>query len=249
MEESEAVELLMKRAKQDTEANSSREAERIVHRLGYHALAIDQAGAYILKRKLKLEKFLHHFSAREELILKDVPKTALWEYRRRLNDEEKETSLSVFTSWELSYQQLLPDTEEGHMKSHLLTLFAFLHGQGVSEKIFWAHNKAIQDDEDPAWLNAFIDGDGDWDHFSFEDVLVELRDLSLILDYTEVDEAICTVTLHPLVRDWIKLRLTTEQRREYTIEATSMVHNLLLSHRNVVEAFDMGLELKSEALS
>src|SRR5205814_2178617 len=105
----------------------------IVARLGYHALAIAQAGAYISKRKILLGEFLDHFERRKHIVLKETPQMS--QYRRRLNKSEEETSLSVFTTWELSFRQLEEDTE-GVNKADLLTLFAFFNCEDISECLF-----------------------------------------------------------------------------------------------------------------
>lgn len=76
----------------------------IVERLGYHPLAITQAGAYINKRGIGFKDFMDHYNRRRKLILEQTPQMS--QYRRKLNDADKETSLSVFTTWELSFQQL-----------------------------------------------------------------------------------------------------------------------------------------------
>jgi tetratricopeptide (TPR) repeat protein len=248
MENDEAEELLLRRAGSSKTPENKAQARHIVKRLGYHPLAIDQAGAYIKRRsKLPLHEFLDHFLAREKVILTTIHGTTP-EYTRRLNRQEKETALSVFTSWELSFQQLDPESEDGKRKASVLTMFAFLQGDVVSERVFRAHHEIVK--ENPAeWVCSFLDHNGEWDHYAFEDVLLDLRDLSLILDCSEDDDDIYTVSLHPLVRDWIKLRLQAEEQQKSILEAVEMVHNLLMRHRSNVEGFDMSLRLKTETLS
>jgi hypothetical protein len=45
--------------------------------LGFHALAIDQAGAYIRKRRLPLDQFVSNYKSRKDLVFKETPK--FWE--------------------------------------------------------------------------------------------------------------------------------------------------------------------------
>lgn len=48
-------------------------------------------------------------------------------------------------------------------------------------------------------------------------------------------------------KNWINLQLTTEQRQKYAIEATTIVHTLPLSHRNVAKYLIRASNLKIEA--
>jgi hypothetical protein len=110
--ESDAIELLLKQSlMKQSDQVASENAKEIVARLGHHALAITQAGAHISKRKILLGEFLDHFERRKDIILKETPQMS--QYRRRLNKSERETSLSVFTTWELSFQQLQDEDTEG----------------------------------------------------------------------------------------------------------------------------------------
>jgi hypothetical protein len=49
------------------------EGKKIVKQLGYLALAIDQAAAYISIRQLPLSLFTEHYEKRKEFILKHTP--------------------------------------------------------------------------------------------------------------------------------------------------------------------------------
>ena len=53
--------------------------------------------------------------------------------RRRLREAEAEAALDVSTTWELSYQQLEELDDEKKYKSAILTLFAFLDCQHISQ--------------------------------------------------------------------------------------------------------------------
>lgn len=98
MTEEESIELLLQRAKKDTTQENIAQAKVIAQRLGYFPLPLDQAGSYLSSRRLPLESFLEHYAGRKDVILKYIP--ALWEYRKRLNESENETSISAFTTWE-----------------------------------------------------------------------------------------------------------------------------------------------------
>jgi hypothetical protein len=83
MSNEEVLELLFRRSNTTRSNAIIREAQSIVKRLGFHALAIDQAGAYILARTLDFNLYLEHYDKRREEVLNETP--GLWEYKRKLN--------------------------------------------------------------------------------------------------------------------------------------------------------------------
>ena len=103
LNEEEGLELLLSRSggvpKTDIGAQESKEGKVIVMKLGYLALAIDQAAAYISIRQLPLGMFMEHFEKRREFILESTPQS-LWEYRTRTTNElgQSAQNLSVLTT-------------------------------------------------------------------------------------------------------------------------------------------------------
>ena len=318
--ESDAVKLLLKQSlvKQSDQA-ASKHAKEIVARLGYHALAITQAGAYISKRKILLSEFLDHFERRKDIILKETPQMS--QYRRRLNQSERETSLSVFTTWELSFQQLEDEDTEGVNMADLLTLFAFFDCKDISEGLFKAYcdgcgsheadTESSGETSDPetsdpetsdpetnnnnlnrmrntppsdilndnvssteVWSNAptYTKGlvtvneiashpqsyneqriaqgtgsfltthKGNWDSDSFCDVLATLFQLSLIQTFDKRADGFYHLSLHPLVRDWIRLRTKKSFCQEHSSIAARCVYRLLDSKSWV----DLSLSVRQE---
>lgn len=71
--EKDAAVLLLTQKSQTKDYNSE-DAMRIVERLGYHPLAITQAGAHIWQRELQLCHFTEHHKKRKEVILKNTPR-------------------------------------------------------------------------------------------------------------------------------------------------------------------------------
>jgi tetratricopeptide (TPR) repeat protein len=188
----------------------------IINRLGYFALAIDQAGAYIRARNLAPGLFIDHFNNRKEKILKEIP--ALWEYTKKLSDAETVTAVSVFTTWEMSFQQIKGDGDQKMKKEHLLTTSAFLDHRYIHQALFgcyFAHSS-------PEWMSIFT-VDGVYVKYEFGDVLAEFKLLSL-LEYVEVHlETGIHFVIHPLIQDWIKLRLTFEECQNYIIETIDIL--------------------------
>src|SRR2546421_200277 len=100
--EDEALELLFLRSQLIEKRHGDvQEGKRIVKKLGYLPLAIDQAAAYISIRQLPLNLFMQHYEKRKEVILKHTPDSA-WVYRTRPDDTEKASAMniSVFTTWD-----------------------------------------------------------------------------------------------------------------------------------------------------
>ena len=131
LEESAAILLLSQRSQ--TKDFNAGDAKEIVERLGYHPLAITQAGAYIKRRGLQLCDFMKVYKKQREAILTNTP--PLSQYRRKLGNDEKETSLNVFTTWELSFQQLQSQASENNVEAKLLTLFSFFDNKDISEQL------------------------------------------------------------------------------------------------------------------
>lgn len=227
LSEDEAVELLLQKSgTEDTEANRS-EGRKIVKRLAYLALAVDQAAAFISLRHLPFTQFLKQYEQRKEAILKYVPSSPLWEYRRSLDDVEKETSLSVFTTWEMSFRQISEIDKEQDAIGHFLTLSSCFNPAKISEFIFSECSAgAFLDKSIPKWLNVFYRKDT-WNQDCFQEVVSGLANLSLVQHY-EIDIGheyqSSWFTLHPLVRDWLQLRLSAKEQREYSWEALEVLN-------------------------
>ncbi|OBT50677.1 hypothetical protein VE04_08704 [Pseudogymnoascus sp. 24MN13] len=237
MSPSEGLNLLLQRSKsKDTEENNLVGTE-IVHRLGCLALAIDQAGAYISARGLALNLYLDHYNHRREIVWKETPE--LWDYRRKLSDTETETSLSVFTTWEMSFEQINGDGNSRRSKEHLLTICAFFNNKDIFEGLFLTYFKL----ESPEWLKIF-GTKGTWDTFDFQDVLSELSNLSL-LQSLQTKAVGAYFSLHPLIQDWMKLRLNSQDRQRYAMEAISML-DVFIRNRGSIK---LTVELKRTIVS
>ena len=233
MSNEEAVELLFQRSKRDEARRSATdllEAPKIVARLGFHALAIDQAGAYIFSGDYDLDVFLNHYNKRRMEVLSAKP--SLWDYRRKLQpDSDFETELTVFTTWELSFELITGDEKVRDDKEHILTLMAFLDGKKISNTLFEPYH--IEND---GWMISCIQ-DGVWDEFKFQDILKELRNLSLIQSL-RIQGSRAIMSLHPLVQDWIKLRISPDSRWAYATEAIHVVSKFIVSQEFHEKTFD-----------
>ena len=239
MLEGEALELLFRSSKRERHDRNITEGKKIIKRLGYLALAVDQAGAYI-KGRIEFDAFLDHFNHRRKNVLSKTPD--VWEYRRKRNETEAEQALSVATTWELSFDQITGDSEtpnELESKRHLLTLSAFFSGQNISEEIFQISHES----DTLPWMTIFVREDV-WDKYKFLDVIVELRNLSLIQG---LDSRIwgTSFSLHPLIQDWMKLRLSIQDCQDYAAEAMLILSNYMKTQNSDI----MTLQAKQIILS
>lgn len=215
----DATELLVRQSAVQGDRYDDQAASRIVERLGYHELAIDQAGSCIHKRSISLQGFLADYESRRKIILQEVPRMS--QYRRKVSGADQEIHLNVLTTCELSFQQLAAN-EDGRQKGKFLTFLAFSYCSPFSEQVlkeFWTDPLRL------AWIpeiSSFLaDSLGlshdSWDSDLFVDCLVQLRDLSLIQSYHRQRDGYCYMTLHPLIQEWLMLRADHETCMRYSL--------------------------------
>jgi hypothetical protein len=211
MEECEGLELLIRNTKYKlTEPNAREEAKAILEKLGYLPLAVDQAAAYISDQNLPLHHFLKHYEKRKMKVLEQ--KHVYWDYKKKINEEEKaEMPLGALTTWEMSLQKIGNRGSQRNSVEHLLTVASFLGNVDASEDIFRKYAERSQ--SCPLWLRTFV-VDEKWDQYSFRDAIAELVKLSLVQSRsTQSDE--CCLSLHPVIKDWLQLRVGEADRRTY----------------------------------
>ena len=135
--------LLRGNDEEDIKANFT-DALEIVQRLGYLALAIDQAAAYIHHRRIppnRLGEFLKSYDKQREQILSYTP-NEFWEYTTvQIDGEEAQSrAINAFTTWEMSLEQLQSQFPLSAMAIiRLLTLSAFFNTSKIEEWLFRNH--------------------------------------------------------------------------------------------------------------
>ncbi|KAF5870455.1 putative kinesin light chain protein [Botrytis fragariae] len=246
----DACDLLIKQSRVSNTASRD-DAYAIVDRLGYHALAITQAGSYIQTQKIQLSQFMDNYNRQREAILRETPRMS--QYRRKIGEAADETALNVFTTWELSYQQLETLDDEKKYKSRILTLFAFFDCQNISQQLFETYctvelfsNTEVMEIDEPLLL--FVGEDKNWDEQKFVDILNGLSRLSLIQSWYRDENDHCHLSLHPLVQDWIRVRASSELCYDSAVLSANVVATVLqqcYSHKT----YTMPLSLRQELLS
>ncbi|TRX93547.1 hypothetical protein FHL15_005519 [Xylaria flabelliformis] len=234
MSQNDGTELLLQRAGIERTMSNLEQAKRVVDMLGHLPLAIDQSAAYIRSRKISPAEFIEHYQKRREKVLKHIPD--VWDYHRTVDGREEETPISVFGTWELSLQQALEQSQDCNATMDFITCVAFFNNLDIRMEMFKAaFERAKQRLE---WMDLFSIDD-EWDEYEYQDAVTALADLSLVQYRTsqriagEDDEeegiGLHSFSLHPLVRDWIQLRIPAAERRAYVCRAFEILRHYIES--------------------
>ncbi|KAJ7866885.1 P-loop containing nucleoside triphosphate hydrolase protein [Mycena leptocephala] len=198
MEESDAVELLLKSASQEIVLANQEIATKIVKELCYLPLAIVQAGAFILQSGA-LDSYLDIYMKNRAQLLSEKPAQSYDNY-----------AWTVYTTWQMSFDQLSPPA------AMFLQLCSFLHRDGISEDIFsraatYRFKQAIPSREalqkPLQFLAQFTDPAGEWDTLRFLKVTNEIKAYSLM----SFDPERKVFSIHPLVHSWSQTTITDNQ--------------------------------------
>ena len=213
LEPEEAISLLLKSAYPYNHENESDPQKRSLARsiastLGYPAIAVDQAGATIRRKICSLEEYLHvYIGCRHRLLSSLTPMPS---------NEEK-----IITTWEIPFKRI----ESRHSIEHgdavtLMHVFPFLHFEAITERIFhaaWISNENLSALEatGPELLRL---------HSSrFGEAQTRLRQaIAVLYDYSILDHDAkrATCSLHPVVHNWARARLSNEGARAHWLDRT-----------------------------
>lgn len=183
----DAIELLLVRANLRSNIDPEQiqmEASEIVKELGFLALAIEQASAYIREVSRDIFKFLPSYRADRKRHHKRIPK-GNWQY-----------SEGVATTWHLSFQQV---KENNLRASTLLQLIAFLNPDGILLEFVEAGKDGLSKE-----LEELLE-----DPDNLYDAVGELERFSLIR--REDDKGDSRITIHRLVQAVIKDDMTESE--------------------------------------
>ncbi|KAJ7873537.1 P-loop containing nucleoside triphosphate hydrolase protein, partial [Mycena olivaceomarginata] len=205
MEEEDAVALLLKSAKQDASPSNLKFATEIVKTLGYLALAITQAGAFISKSE-DLSSYLDLYKKNQGQLLAEKPSQSHDHY-----------AWTVYTTWQISFDRLKAPA------AMFLLLCSFLHHEGISEDIFCNASMYEFPCDGPSkaklkeplkFLSYFLGPTREWDSLRFLDVTNEIKAYSLI----RFDSEKKVFAIHPLVHVWSRTILTDQESYEFIIQ-------------------------------
>ncbi|QRV99875.1 nephrocystin-3 protein [Ceratobasidium sp. AG-Ba] len=207
MSPEDANELLIKASSMSAEADTTGSAMLLVkytpactQELGFLALAIIQAGAYIHVNDCTIEEYLMMYR-RNKLILE--------EYRKIL-PKPSDYDWTVFTTWHISYEKLSGGV------ARLLHILGFLHHEGITEAIFQnacermlsyqselvssAQDRSIRQTVIEFLKSSFCTQDSEFNKLAFLDSIRELRSYSLV-EFNPLDR---TYSVHSLVQNWVR---------------------------------------------
>jgi len=176
----DAVEFFLLRAtgSKQSRLGTRSTAARIVHELGYLALAIEHAAAYIRQSCPDLSKFSTMYSQSRKEFLEHLPKQN-YSYPR-----------SVATTFLMSLEKV---KEVNPNAAELLTLFAFLNPDGILVEFLYDGHKALHEP-----LRSLIGNS-----FAFGKALEKLGEFSLIRQSHDGQ----TISIHRLVQAAIQEHL------------------------------------------
>ncbi|KAF7344877.1 FabD/lysophospholipase-like protein [Mycena venus] len=189
MDEKDAVTLLLESAGQADTLTTQHAATEIVKTLGYLALAIVQAGAFISKSG-NLNSYLDLYAKQRALLLSEKPVQSHDSYAQ-----------TVYTTWQMCFERLKPPAQM------FLQICSYFHHNGISEEIFCNASKfkfyhgypSKEELQRPLeFLSNFLAPTGEWDTVSFLNVTSEIRAYSLI-NFDPEKEGF---SIHPLVHAW-----------------------------------------------
>ena len=233
MEQDEALELLLTRCNIASDLEQHAHAESIVKTLAHLPLAIDQAGAYISSRNLPLEQFTEHFNIRKKVIMNHIPSG--WPYQKAHDGQQCVSDLCVFTTWELSLDEL-GSSVDAEPFIDLLTFAAFAGPSQLLAKML-----RMQVEENMATELGCRDlytSDGKWDPWKYQDTIVQLYSVSLI---SEIDMSSTEIqfVIHLLVNEWLKVRAGDPKDKMYIEANTRLIHGICDRHNERVETFNV----------
>ncbi|KAF8462106.1 P-loop containing nucleoside triphosphate hydrolase protein [Kalaharituber pfeilii] len=225
MSPQEAQELLLRAARlidveqmnQVVTVETQEHAQRIVKTLGYLALAIDQAGAYISNNGT-IDTYL------------DVYESFRADLMEMREFEASGYAYAVYQTWEISFQAV---KQKNKAAADLLEVFAYLHHERIPRSLFEAGSVDLGEDgaecypiqlEDLKRLLALctsVQATGtiaaaQWRPFHFDNAINQLVSYSLVKkNEPPIDKDLPpTFSIHPLVHSWMRDRKATEESRK-----------------------------------
>ncbi|KAE9399736.1 hypothetical protein BT96DRAFT_680775 [Gymnopus androsaceus JB14] len=181
-----AVELLLKHANEESSDKNVNVASEVVTALGFHALAVSTAGAYIgATPTCTLQNYMAHFNKKRSRILN---------YRMRSLDSYERT---MFSTFQLSFDQL------SHPTQYLMQICSYLHPTAIPLEIFTRATAFSGSDTSSLDLDPPTDSINSMKEFlslfedeeSWEDSVVELCRLSL----ASYDAVRACLIFHPVL--------------------------------------------------
>jgi hypothetical protein len=189
---------------------TSEESKKIVEVLGCHALAIVQAGAYIREPSCPLSDYLEIYQRRKKDLLEHLPTHVGTDYQ-----------YSVYATWQISVDTIESRRDTvSHSTLRLLSLLGFYHHDQIPVQMFyhaWHNLQANQDFPDYLpWRDAVSD--------FFDYRQSAQASISLLASFSLVTRnADASFSLHPLVHEWCRERISVDKQQSNYRRALSLL--------------------------
>ncbi|OAL45497.1 TPR-like protein [Pyrenochaeta sp. DS3sAY3a] len=252
------VELLLRDLSDDEKDINRRYAQDIVLRLGGLALAIEQAAAYISFNRISLPTFIQEYERKKKRILEHT-REELWEYQKLRDGSNTSESLSAFTTWEMSFDQI--ERHDETRKQHIgqfLHVVAFLEPSHIGSYLFdiyireartqyswldiFKDSTDVSDDDTTPHADQTASGErkilGHWSKAKFWFIVERLHRLSLLQSIAK-DSGCWWFSIHPVVRDWLQMRQKDRSSRELVIhDAMVLLGEVVNPHNGLERAYN-----------
>ncbi|KAI1322829.1 hypothetical protein F5Y16DRAFT_25171 [Xylariaceae sp. FL0255] len=227
MERDDSIELLYQCSRMRGEVNCyiSSAAGDLVDVLGRLPLAIDQAGSYIAEQAISFTTYLDLFESNKAQLLTNKPPKAVWSYEH-----------SVFTTWEISYNQL---NTLSPLSTMILDLCAFFQSDEIPIEIAIILANATGGGQ--VFLShflSFVNSAADYSEF--------LGDVPISLSVSEIEviqavgrllsfsllmrkQGSRSLRMHPLVHAWSRERQQESRRPSVCQIVISLVSRALFN--------------------
>ncbi|KNZ82006.1 Nephrocystin-3, partial [Termitomyces sp. J132] len=198
MSEKDSLKIFYKASLRKNELESEHNAAiELVHELNYLALAIVQAAGYLFYNKyIQISEYLENYR-------KDKPRYLAEIIRQKMDHY----NLSVFATWDLSYQKL------NERAKQILMICGVLHNSKIPVSILkkayesLSSNLGLEMNELQNLLQSLVGKDQIWDEKLMEEGVKMLRSYSLV----EISGKE-TLYIHPLVHEWAYKSLSKDEQ-------------------------------------
>ena len=204
--------LLVKSAYGDTTLTGKvyEDSKKVVEALGYLALAIAQAGAYIRETSCSLKEYFELYEKRQKKLLEYFPKHTGTDY-----------GFTVYTTWQVSLDMIESrrDTVSNHALELLKVLCFYHYDQVPVEMLYNAWRNSKEDAKAPdssLWPEIFSD---------FLNYQQSVRaSLTLLASFSLITRDSDTLlSFHPLIHDWCRGRMSEVDQQSTCRRAVSLL--------------------------
>ena len=208
----DSVLLLVKTTHGDTTlaGKGYEDGKKVVEALGYLALAIAQAGAFIRETFCSMNEYLELYEKRQKELLGYFPKHTGTDY-----------GFTVYTTWQVSLDMIesMRDTASNHALELLKLLCFYHHDQVPVNMLYNAWHKSEEHPMGPGsslWSEAFSD------FFEYQQSI--RASVTLLASFSLITrDSDALLSFHPLVHNWCRDRMSETDQQLSCRRAVSLI--------------------------